>query len=82
MSRSALLFIFWVAAVVSITGQLAVLRSVLLGRAPAASNRRGARWVEAGWALLPTVVLVVVLMWTWRVLSRTSEVIVPISALS
>jgi hypothetical protein len=82
MSRSALLVIFWVAAAVSVTGQLAVLRAVLAGRAPAASSRRGARWAEVAWAVLPTMVLVTVLVWTWRVLSRTSEVIVPISSLS
>ena len=57
--------LFLVAASVAVLAQLAVLRSVLLGRAPASTPGRSARLAEIAWVLLPTIALVVVLWVTW-----------------
>jgi heme/copper-type cytochrome/quinol oxidase subunit 2 len=58
--------LFLIAASVAIFAQLAVVRSVLIGRAPASSPGRAARFAEIGWVVLPTVALVVILVFTWR----------------
>ncbi|HZI29754.1 MAG TPA: hypothetical protein VFD64_16415 [Gemmatimonadaceae bacterium] len=43
------------------------MRSVLIGRAPASTPGRSARFAEIAWAVLPTVALLVILVFTWRV---------------
>jgi hypothetical protein len=60
--------LFFIAASVAIFAQLAVLRSVLIGRAPASSPGRSARLGEIAWVVLPTVALLVILVFTWRAL--------------
>jgi heme/copper-type cytochrome/quinol oxidase subunit 2 len=71
-ARSAL---FWVAALVCIVAELAILRSLLVGRARAAEQSatgplseaiRARRPAEVAWAILPAVGLVFVLYLTWR----------------
>jgi heme/copper-type cytochrome/quinol oxidase subunit 2 len=64
---------FWVAAVACVVAQLAIVRSVLVARAPAdgaagdvsrpAAVRRGA---EVAWAVVPAIALAAVLAVTWR----------------
>lgn len=58
------------AAVLAFGCQLAVLYAVIVGRAPASSTRRSARWVEVAWVVLPTVVLLAVLVATWNRIER------------
>jgi heme/copper-type cytochrome/quinol oxidase subunit 2 len=65
MGRSAFFVLFWVAAVVSLIGQFAVLRDVIAGRAPANSGTPGARWREIAWVLIPAAGLIAVLVATW-----------------
>jgi heme/copper-type cytochrome/quinol oxidase subunit 2 len=60
-------FLFLPAAIVAVIAQLAVLRSVLVGRAPASSPGKTARFAEIAWVVLPTVALLVILVFTWRV---------------
>ena len=62
--------LFLVAASVAVIAQLAVLRSVLIGRAPASTPGRGARFAEIAWVVLPTIALIVVFLVTWRVLGE------------
>ena len=62
--------LFLVAASVAVIAQLAVLRSVLIGRAPASTPGRGARFAEIAWVVLPTIALIVVFLLTWRVLGE------------
>jgi hypothetical protein len=62
--------IFLPAAAVALIAQLALLRSVLLGRAPASVPGRKARFAEIAWVILPTVALVVILVFTWRALGE------------
>jgi len=62
------LFLF--AGFITLVAQLAILRSVLMGRAPASSPGRSARFAEIAWVVLPTVVLFVVLALTWRALGQ------------
>ncbi|MGH9657682.1 MAG: hypothetical protein ACRD96_04000 [Bryobacteraceae bacterium] len=58
--------LFIPAAAVALIAQFAVLWSVVAGRAPASSPGRTARLAEIAWVLLPTLVLVVVLWFTWN----------------
>ena len=60
--------LFLIAAAVAVLAQLAVLRSVLIGRAPASSPGRSARFAEIVWVVIPTVALLVILVFTWRTL--------------
>jgi heme/copper-type cytochrome/quinol oxidase subunit 2 len=60
--------LFLIAASIAVVAQLAVLRSVLIGRAPASSPGRSARFAEIAWVVLPTVGLIVILVFTWRAL--------------
>ena len=62
--------LFLPAAIAALIAQLAILRSVLLGRAPASAPGKVARFAEIAWVVLPTVVLVVMLVLTWRVLGE------------
>jgi heme/copper-type cytochrome/quinol oxidase subunit 2 len=58
--------LFVVSAVVALVAQLAVLRSVIAGRAPASSPGRTARLAEITWVLIPTVALIAILFFTWN----------------
>lgn len=58
--------LFLVSAVIALVSQLAVLRSVIAGRAPASSPGRTARLAEIAWVLLPTIALIVILFATWN----------------
>jgi hypothetical protein len=60
-----MLFLFFVAAAVALVAQLAVLRSVIAGRAPASSPGRAARIAEITWVALPTLALIAILLLTW-----------------
>jgi heme/copper-type cytochrome/quinol oxidase subunit 2 len=77
--RSAL---FWVAAACCVLAELAILRSLLFGRARAAEQSgtgqfaaatRARRPAEIAWALLPAVGLLFVLYLTWRVVDVPSS---------
>jgi heme/copper-type cytochrome/quinol oxidase subunit 2 len=59
-----------VAALTALIAQLAVLRSVLSGRAPASVPGRTARFAEIAWVVLPTIVLIGVFVVTWRMLGE------------
>jgi hypothetical protein len=72
---SARSVLFWVAASCCIIAELAILRSVLFGRARMAEQHnasdgsqiaRASRSAEIAWAVLPAVGLLVVLYLTWR----------------
>ena len=52
---------FFLAAAVAVFAQLAVLWSVIAGRAPASSPGRTARLAEIAWVVLPTIALIAVL---------------------
>ena len=58
--------LFVLSAVVALVAQLAVLRSVIAGRAPASSPGRTARLAEITWVLLPTAALIAILFFTWN----------------
>ena len=58
--------LFLLSAVVALAAQLAVLRSVIAGRAPASSPGRTARLAEITWVLIPTVALIATLFFTWN----------------
>jgi hypothetical protein len=66
MPRIALLILFWLAAGTCLLGQIAVIRDVVAGRAPATSPRRSARWQEIAWAAIPSLGLIAVLLLTWH----------------
>lgn len=61
-ARAAL---FWIAAACCVIAQLAVLRSVVSGRAAGAAAVRPRRAAEVVWAVLPAIGLAVVLYATW-----------------
>ena len=58
--------LFLASAIIALIAQLAVLRSVIVGRAPASSPGRTARLAEIAWVLLPTVGLIATLYFTWN----------------
>ena len=58
--------LFLLAATVALVAQLAVLRSVIAGRAPASSPGRTARLAEIAWVLIPTIALIATLFFTWN----------------
>ena len=67
--------LFWAAAVCCVLAELAILRSLLFGRARAAEQSaagplshatRTRRPAEIAWAVLPAVGLLFVLYLTWR----------------
>ena len=60
-----MLLLFLAAAAVAVFSQLAVLRSVIAGRAPASTPGRTARLAEIAWVVLPTVALIAMLLLTW-----------------
>jgi heme/copper-type cytochrome/quinol oxidase subunit 2 len=72
---SARSVLFWIAATCCTIAELAILRSVLFGRARIAEQHtasdgpriaRASRSVEIVWAVLPAVGLLFVLYLTWR----------------
>jgi len=58
--------LFFLSAAVALTAQLAVLWSVIAGRAPASTPGRSARLAEIAWVILPTLVLIAILLLTWN----------------
>ena len=77
--RSAL---FWVAAVCCVLAELAILRSLLFGRARAAEAKdamgaaraaHASRPADIAWAVLPAVGLAVVLYLTWHAMDVRRE---------
>lgn len=75
--------LFWVAAACCVVAELAILRSLLFGRARDAEQKplTGAlavapptrRPVEIAWALLPAIGLLFVLYLTWRAVDAPSR---------
>jgi heme/copper-type cytochrome/quinol oxidase subunit 2 len=61
---------FLIAASVAVLAQLAVLRSVVIGRAPASAPGRTARLAEIAWVVIPTIALISVFVLTWRMLGE------------
>lgn len=72
--------LFWIAAACCVFAEVAILRSLLFGRARAAEEQqasgpgggRTSRPVEVAWAILPAVGLLFVLYLTWRAVERPS----------
>jgi len=72
--------LFWIAAACCVFAEVAILRSLLFGRARAAEQQhangpgaaRSSRPAEIAWALLPAVGLLFVLYLTWRAVDRPS----------
>jgi heme/copper-type cytochrome/quinol oxidase subunit 2 len=62
--------LFLIAASVALIAQMAVLRSVVIGRAPASAPGRTARFAEIAWVAIPTIVLAGVFFLTWRMLGE------------
>ena len=60
--------LFLTAASIAVIAQLAVLRSVVIGRAPASTPGRTARFAEIAWVVLPTIILIGLFLLTWRAL--------------
>lgn len=63
--------LFWVAAAICVVAELAILRSVLVGRASAGGAESGRdphtrRSIEIAWAVIPAVALIFILYLTWR----------------
>jgi len=58
--------LFFPAAALALIAQLAVLWSVIAGRAPASTPGRSARLAEIAWVVLPTLVLIAILLLTWN----------------
>ncbi len=63
--------LFWAAAGCCVLAELAILRSLLFGRARDAERRlsdgrRRSRPVEVAWAILPAAGLLLILYLTWR----------------
>ena len=58
--------VFFLCATIALGAQLAVLRSVMAGRAPASSPGRAARLAEITWVLIPTIALIATLFFTWN----------------
>jgi heme/copper-type cytochrome/quinol oxidase subunit 2 len=74
--------LFWVAAVCCVLAELAILRSLLFGRARAAEARdsmggartaHASRPVDIAWAILPAIGLALVLYLTWRAVGAARE---------
>ena len=58
--------LFFPAALIALVSQLAVVWSVVAGRAPASSTRTAARWAEVAWVIIPTMFLLATLYLTWN----------------
>ncbi|HLV27231.1 MAG TPA: hypothetical protein VKZ41_13060 [Gemmatimonadales bacterium] len=74
--------LFWIAAVLAIVGQIAILHSTFFavpaarsaGTAPSDTSSGPQRALEALWAWLPAVGLVLVLFLTWRAVQSPAGV--------
>jgi heme/copper-type cytochrome/quinol oxidase subunit 2 len=72
--------LFWIAAACCVFAEVAILRSLLFGRARKAEQQneskavvgRSSRPVEVAWALLPAIGLLFVLYLTWRAVEQPS----------
>jgi heme/copper-type cytochrome/quinol oxidase subunit 2 len=73
--------LFWVAAACCVLAELAILRSLLFGRARDAEQQhaeqpsrvsRTTRPAEIAWALLPALGLLFVLYLTWRAVDQST----------
>ena len=72
------LALFWTAAACCVIAEVAILRSLLFGKARAAEQQhvsgpgagRTSRPAEIAWAVLPAVGLLLVLYLTWRAVDR------------
>ena len=61
--------IFWLAALVCALSQAAIVRSALRARAQRPDGTAApTRAIEVAWTILPAVMLVFVLVFTWRAL--------------
>jgi hypothetical protein len=58
--------LFLPAAAIAFVAQVVVLYAVMTGRAPASAPGRSARWAEVAWVLVPTIVLIAILFFTWN----------------
>lgn len=57
------LMLFWLAAAVCLVAHVAIVRSVFRAR------QASGRWaLDATWAVVPALGLVLILIWTWHVL--------------
>jgi heme/copper-type cytochrome/quinol oxidase subunit 2 len=75
--------LFWVAASCCVIAELAILRSVLFGRARTAEQHdntsdgpriaRASRSVEIAWAVIPALGLLFVLYLTWRAVEEPRD---------
>ncbi len=66
----ALSTLFWPAALLCLVAQAMVVRSLFLGRTPAASKTRAGRVREVAWVILPALVLGYTLFASWRAAYR------------
>lgn len=84
MPSSAAVALFWVAVGVCALAQLALLHSFFLGPSrPSRETTATFRATETTWALVPALVLVVLLVFTWQAMhpasARRWQLIVPAS---
>lgn len=66
--------LFLPAAAAALIAQVAVLWSVIAGRAPASTPGRSARLAEIAWVVLPTLVLIAILLLTWNRLGAPVDI--------
>ncbi len=84
MPSSAAVTLFWVAVGVCVLAQLALLHSFFLGPSrPSRETTATFRATETTWAIVPALVLVVLLIFTWQAMhpatARRWQVTVPAS---
>lgn len=73
MPSSAAVALFWVAAGVCVLAQLALLHSFFLGPSrPSRETTATFRATETTWAIVPALVLVVLLVFTWQAMHPTT----------
>jgi heme/copper-type cytochrome/quinol oxidase subunit 2 len=58
--------LFLLATALCIVGQVALIRSLIAGRVRGVTETRGSRLAEITWIVLPAVVLLLLLLATWR----------------
>ena len=76
--------IFWFSAICCAVAQTAILRSVIVAPAQAPggpSSSIGRRATDIVWAVLPGIALIVVFVFTWRVMHASHVVVTPPSAM-
>jgi hypothetical protein len=74
-------FLFITSAAIALVAQLAIVRSVIMGRAPASSPGRVARLAEIAWVVLPTIALIAVLALTWKRIGEPTA-LAPVSGIT